>query len=119
MIVAQRVITQLVSDLSGQEIAEGDGETVNFALDGKDYELDLTNKEADKLRGTLQNYIAAGLRAGDTSRGARRTTATARASNKEELAAIRSWARKNGYEVADRGRIQQAITDAYHSALGR
>jgi hypothetical protein len=44
--MAQRVITQLVDDIDGKEIAEGAGETVSFALDGVSYEIDLSSKNA-------------------------------------------------------------------------
>ena len=44
--MAQRVITQLVSDLSGDEIVDGKGETIEFSYRGASYTIDLTEKEA-------------------------------------------------------------------------
>lgn len=111
--MAQKVLTILVSDITGKEIAEGDGETVAFTLDGQSYELDLTNKEADKFRGLFQDYIAVARKS-----GGRRTARSASKSSgsKEDLAAIREWAKANGHEVSERGRIAQSVKDAYYAA---
>ncbi len=56
--MAQRVSIQLVDDLDGKALPEGKGETVSFAIDGVSYEMDLSLKHADALRGVLQDYIA-------------------------------------------------------------
>lgn len=61
--MAQKVITQLVDDLDGKVLADGEGETVRFMLDGDNYEIDLSKKNADKFRGLFQDYIAAGVKA--------------------------------------------------------
>lgn len=117
--MAQKVLVQLVSDLTGEAIAEGKGETVTFALDGTTYEIDLTNKEADKFRGVFQDYIAVGRKVGKSS--ARRGGATRASSgsgrSKEELADARDWLKQNGYEVSERGRIKQEYLDAYDAAM--
>lgn len=116
--MAQKVLIQLVSDLTGDAIPEGKGETVAFALDGKNYEVDLTKKEADKLRGLFQDYIAVGRHIGTRTGAARRRGGPSGRSgiSKEDSANIRAWARKNGYEVSDRGRISQTVVEAYHAA---
>lgn len=44
--MAQRVITQLISDLTGDEIAAGKGETIAFTYRGVAYSIDVTDKEA-------------------------------------------------------------------------
>lgn len=110
----QKVNIQLVSDLSGTEIADGKGETVTFSLDGSTHEIDLTSKEADKFRGLFMDYIAVGRKVG--GRGKRRTAASGSGRSKEELAAIRQWLRDNGHEVNDRGRIKSELIDMYHAA---
>ncbi len=115
--MAQKIITQLVSDVSGKELKDGKGETVTFALDGTQYELDLSNKEADDFRGIFQEYIAAGRKVGAGKRTQKRAGSTGGSGrSKEELADIRAWATENGYEVSERGRIKQAILDAYDAA---
>jgi hypothetical protein len=117
--MAQKVNVILVSDMSGEELSDGNGETVSFALDGTTYELDLSNKEADKFRGQFQDYIAvarktSGGRGRKSSGSSRSTSGSGR--GKDELAEIRAWAKKNGHEVSERGRIKQDVLDAYDAA---
>nr|WP_153395028.1 Lsr2 family protein [Ornithinicoccus halotolerans] len=110
--MAQRVQTILVDDIEGTEIKNG-GETVQFAVDGVSYEIDLSDKNAQKMRETLKFYTDHGRRV-----GGRRQSSGGRSSraDKEQLNAIRQWARDNGYEVSDRGRIKKEIIEAYHAA---
>lgn len=111
--VAQQIITKLVDDVDGKEIRQG-GETVRFAVDGVSYEIDLNDKNAKKLRQSLSVYVQHGRRV-----GGRRSSGAAAAkpkSNKADLAAMRKWARDNGYDVSDRGRISQEIQKAYAKA---
>ncbi|MVO87435.1 Lsr2 family protein [Streptomyces sp. p1417] len=115
--MAQRVITLLLDDLEGGDADE----TVTFALDGKTYEIDLTEANAGKLRDGLAPYVRAGRRAGGKSSGGR----TNRASARPERAAgdptpedLRKWASDNGFEVNARGRVPAAIKEAYAKANG-
>lgn len=109
--MAQRVITQLVDDLDGSDLADG-GQTVFFALDGKSYEIDLSEKNAAKLRDSLTKYIQAGRRLSG-SRGTTRRSTSSGSSNAKE---IRQWAQDQGLDVPTRGRIPALITEAYESA---
>ena len=114
--MAQKVTVTLVDDLDGGTAEE----TVEFGIDGVTYEIDLSNDNAAKLRDALAGYVAHARRAG----GRRRPSAAApkrsgggRASvDREQNAAMREWARKNGYKVSDRGRIPAEVVDAYHKA---
>ncbi len=116
--MAQKVITQLVSDITGKDIADGEGETVTFALDNVSYEIDVTTKEADKLRGLFQDYIAAGRKSGRTSTGRKSSSSSTGGSgrSKSDLASIRDWAKSNGHEVSERGRIKAEVLEAYDAA---
>jgi hypothetical protein len=111
--MAQMVETRLVDDLDGSEAVE----TVRFALEGRQYEIDLSETNAGRLRESLAAFVASARRAGGASRPARSTTASAprRASSadREHGAAVREWARANGFEVSDRGRIAADILKAY------
>ena len=107
--MAQSVKIILEDDLEGGEAEE----TVQFALDGKDYEIDLSAGNAEKLRKALRPYAAAGRKAGRTQ--ARSTGARASKSD-PDTAKIRAWAKENGHEVSDRGRIHQSVKDAYYAA---
>ena len=108
----KKQITQLVDDLDGSVIEHG-GSTVKFALEGRNYEIDLSSSNAERLRAALAPFIAAGRSAGGgRSTGARRSSRSASG----ELAAIRSWAQSHGYSVGDRGRISAEVREAYERA---
>jgi hypothetical protein len=107
--VARETIIRLVDDLDGSEAEE----TIRFALDGRSYEIDLSAKNAAKLRGALDVYVEHGTRAGRASSTAGRGARATSASNHNDNPAIRMWAEKQGYEVASRGRISQEIIDLY------
>ena len=107
--VAQRTIIQLTDDLDG---AAAD-RTVNFSYEGVTYELDLSTKNADKFAKALEPYIAAGRRVGGRKSSGRSAATKA---NREEMRAIRQWAKDSGYDVSDRGRISAEVQAAYHAA---
>jgi hypothetical protein len=116
--MAQKHIVQLIDDLDGGPAVE----TVAFALDGAQYEIDLTAKNASKLRDSLALYVASARRARGGSRTAaaagRRGPRPARA-DREQSHAMREWARKNGHKVGDKGRIPQHIVEAYNAKGGK
>src|SRR3954452_23765535 len=108
--MAKQVITLLTDDLDGGEADR----TVEFGLDGVTYTIDLSDKNAGKLRKALEPYIAAGHRMGRglaTGRGGPRTRTVAGAglSSRDQNQAIRAWAAQNGYDVSERGRIPASV----------
>jgi len=109
--MAQKVSVTLVSDVSGKDIKDGDGETVSFQLDNSTYEIDVTSKEADALRGLFQDYIAVARKVG------RKTgTAGKRTQVGTDAKLVRAWANENGLEVPERGRIPADIREKYEVA---
>ncbi|MGW8380932.1 Lsr2 family protein [Streptomyces sp. ODS28] len=113
--MAQKVQVLLLDDLDGGEADE----TVTFALDGKTYEIDLTTANADKLRSALEPYVAKGRRTGGRSqRGKGRSTSASGGGSSQDTAKIRAWAKEQGYEVNDRGRVPANIREAYEKANG-
>ncbi|MFC0114071.1 histone-like nucleoid-structuring protein Lsr2 [Kibdelosporangium aridum] len=113
--MAQKVTVQLVDDLDGS-VAE-DISTVTFGVDGVSYEIDLTEGNADKLRASLADFVGAARRIGGrVKRGTGIKGAAAPAANREQTKAIREWARKNGYELSDRGRISSTVLEAFEVA---
>jgi hypothetical protein len=111
--VAQKVTVSLIDDLDGNKADE----TVEFGLDGKSYEIDLSSGNAGKLRDALAGYVAAARRPGGRRRsgGAGTAVASRRPSvDREQNQAIRDWARKRGMKVSDRGRIPADVLEAYH-----
>jgi len=108
--MAQKVTVSLVDDLSGSQADE----TVSFGLDGKSYQIDLSSKNAEKLRGALADYVAAARRPGGGRKAAAASAARRPAVDREQNQAIREWARSKGMKVNDRGRIPTEVVDAYH-----
>ncbi|KUG51799.1 hypothetical protein AVL62_07570 [Serinicoccus chungangensis] len=110
--MAQRVQVILVDDLSGGEA----NQTVEFALDGVHYEIDLSDENAAKLREDFATWIGQARRAGGRRQTRRRGTTAAAGGRSDELAKVREWGRENGYKVSSRGRVSQELQDAYAAA---
>jgi len=108
--MAHKIIHQLVDDIDNTVLDPGEGETVLFAIDGRQYEIDLSDQNAAALRDALAPYLQAGRKIGGPAASARRAASTGRRS---DLAELRAWARENGYTVSDRGRIPAEIEAAY------
>lgn len=113
--MARRIVHQLVDDLDGSLLEVGEGETVLFSLDGIAYEIDLTEENARALREVLSPYVAA-ARSVSTPRGGSSRKSSRAASPQRDLAAVRAWARSNGHQVSERGRVPASILEAYDAA---
>lgn len=107
--MAQKVEVHLEDDLDGGPADH----TLTFALDGKDYEIDLSTTNTKKLREVLRPYTGAGRKA--TRSSGTRSSSNRAAKGDPDTAKIRAWAKKNGHEVSDRGRIQQSVREAYYA----
>jgi hypothetical protein len=118
--MAQKTIVTLVDDLTG-EAAENIS-TVEFALDGRAYELDLTDDNSAKLHDALSQYINAARKIGGRRRSATRpdrgskSTSRTTGYNRETLKSIREWAKKNGHNVSNRGRLPAEVVQAWETA---
>jgi Lsr2 len=118
--MAQHVNVKFIDDLDGSDAAG----TVSFGLDGKAYEIDLSDHNATKLRDSLASFVAAARKSGGPaatgSRRAQKMTANSgrrpQPLDREQTAAIRAWARQNGHHVSDRGRISKTVVDAFQAA---
>ncbi|NMO57680.1 Lsr2 family protein [Actinoplanes sp. TBRC 11911] len=111
--MAKQVITLLTDDLDG-----GDADrTLEFGLDGVNYTIDLSEKNAGKLRKALDPYLTAASRVGRTNGriGSRPSAAVSSRTSREQNQAIREWAGKNGYDVSERGRIPASVVEAFHA----
>jgi hypothetical protein len=113
--MAKKTITILTDDLDGAELPAGSRST-RFALDGVEYEIDLSTDNARAFSEALAPYIAAGRRVSASSRAGAPARSRVSGANSERLAAIRAWAQSSGYTVGDRGRIKADIVDAYDAA---
>lgn len=105
----------LVDDLDG---TQDDVSTVQFALDGRNFEIDLSARNDERLREKLAKFLNAATPAKQSAaRPAKRTVkAVAAPASRDQTQAIRDWARSNGYDVSSRGRISKAIQEAFNSA---
>jgi Lsr2 len=109
--VAQKIQTLFIEDLDGST-AEG---TVRFGLDGTEYEIDLNEKHAQELRDALARYVSAARRASD---GARRPARPGRQAPATGLntTEVREWAKAQGIEVKDRGRVPAELVIRFKAA---
>lgn len=118
--MAQKVLVQLVDDLDGT--TSGDIETVTFGLDGVTYEIDLGKGNAAKLRDGLAEFVSSARRTGGRTKraagvgGPRRVAGASTGRSKEQTQAIREWARANGHDVSERGRIPTSVLEAFEAS---
>ncbi len=107
--MASKTIIQYIDDLDNSELS-GDDHTVAFGFERASYEIDLSENNAQKLENALAPFVAVARRVGG------RPTSAAPSEigpGREQLQAMRLWARKNGMKVADRGRVSRQIQEAY------
>jgi nucleoid-associated protein Lsr2 len=112
--MAQKIVTELTDDTDGKPADE----TITFALDGREYEIDLTAKNAAALRKAFDVYVKSGRRiSGGRPRGSSRAGSSSSPSKGDvDTKAVREWAGKNGYELSARGRIPAKVIEAYRAA---
>ena len=121
--MAQKVQVILVDDVDGGEASE----TVSFSLDGVSYEIDVSESNAAALRDALAPWVGharrVGGRSGGSSGGGSRaksgsanSSGRSRGNSKHDLSNVRSWARENGFQVSDRGRVSSEVIAAYEKA---
>ena len=105
--MATQTTVRLVDDLDGSDAVR----TVTFSLDGKDYEIDLSDENLTKLFLAVDEFVVAARKAGPAR--TKRTTSTTRTTS-SETAKAREWLRANDHEVSDRGRLSQEQWDLYN-----
>lgn len=107
--------TYMVDDLDG---STEDVQNVQFSLDGHSFEIDLSAGNAARLREKLERFMEAGhlVKEQKPKRGVRKQVITTGAVSTEQTQAIRRWAKDNGYQVSERGRIPTSIREAFESA---
>jgi len=116
--MARRIVHQLVDDLDGTVLEVGQGESVHFSLDGTAYEIDLTDENAAALRDALAPYLAAArsISSSRSSSGSGGGGGRRRRTGQQDYSAIRAWAKSNGYQVSERGRVPASVLEAYEAA---
>jgi hypothetical protein len=109
--VAQKIQVLLIDDLDG---SEADG-TIRFALDDTEYEIDLNAEHAGALREALARYVSAARRAGGGARRSARGRRGVPASGPNPTE-VREWAKAQGIEVKDRGRVPAELVARFKEA---
>jgi hypothetical protein len=110
--MAQKIQTLFIDDIDGGE-AEG---TVRFGLDGTEYEIDLSSKHDGELRSALRKYIDHARKVSGPSR--KTAIGRGRKPSAVDTVAVRAWARDNGYDIKDRGRVPAELVTKYREAVG-
>ena len=110
--MAERIVCQLIDDIDGSEISDASGERVKFSVRGVSFQIDLSAANIAKFDKALKPFIEAAEKVpGKSGRGAK--AATNGAAQKGQLKAIREWARQNGHQVSERGRIKAEVVEAF------
>src|SRR3954447_14438599 len=109
--MAQRTIVLRTDDIDGSEATE----TIEFTLDGTAYTIDVSDRNAARLRASLAEFIASARTTGRSSPPRAAATAPRRRAA-ADAKAVRAWAAEHGYELSQRGRIPTTVLDAYHQA---
>jgi hypothetical protein len=112
--MAQRTQIIFTDDLDG---GEADG-TVRFGLDGSDYEIDLSAANAERLRKELAKYISAGRKVSTVAKRVARGSSTSKRPDGPTPSEIRDWAKAQGIEVSDRGRVPNDLIVKFQAAQG-
>ncbi|MFE3261005.1 Lsr2 family protein [Nocardia sp. NPDC059091] len=107
--MVRKVVVNFVDDLDGESEA---AETISFGLDGVSYELDLSAPNANDLRVALSRWTTCARKVGHSPR---RKSTKSKPADTRQNAVIRQWARENGYDVQNRGRILSEIITAYYT----
>jgi nucleoid-associated protein Lsr2 len=113
--MATETFTRLVDDLDGSKAER----TVAFSWDGRSYSIDLSKRNIAAFEKSLEPYISAARKEQSSrpARGRARGGRSAAGGRRRDLSAVRTWARANGYEVSDRGRIGGDVVAAYEAAM--
>jgi nucleoid-associated protein Lsr2 len=119
--MARKIV--FVDDLTGEEIPDEDGGPIQFSLGEEFFEMDLGSKSLAKLTKALQPFMDKAMSVEPpepepvrSPRSATTKRTKFPGEGKDYLDAVRRWARGNGYEVADRGRIAGSVKEAYEAA---
>ncbi len=104
----QRVEVRLEDDLTGGPADE----TVRFGLDGLHYEVDLSTRHANEFRRKLAPFVEHARRVRAQQSRVRARTAASRERSRQ----IRAWAERQGFSVAEHGRLPGSIIHEYDIA---
>ncbi|MCX2746868.1 Lsr2 family protein [Arthrobacter sp. MI7-26] len=105
--MATKTYIRLVDDIDGTDA----NETISFAIDGAEYEIDLNEAHSNELREAVSKFTAAARKVGRVKTPPRRSAAAT-----TDTKAIRAWANETGIPINSRGRIQADVIERYQTA---
>lgn len=108
--MAKQTTVTLVDDMDGSEADE----QVEFAVDGRSYEIDLSAANVARLRDALGPFVSAARRTGGRRSSAGGAAPSRPSTDREQNQAIREWAQQQGMKISERGRIPSNVLEAYH-----
>ena len=108
--MAKETIVRITDDIDGSDAVE----SIRFGFRGIDYDIDLNAKNVAAMEKSLEKWIQHGQKSEPT--GIRSRQRRTPVKSKDQTAAVREWARANGYKVSDRGRIAAEVQEAYNSS---
>jgi hypothetical protein len=112
--MAQKIQTLFIDDIDGGD-AEG---TVRFGLDGSDYEIDLSTVHSEELHNALRTYIEHARKVAVMARRQGRAPGR-RPGNGLDTTAVRAWAKGQGIDIKERGRVPADVVERYREATGK
>jgi hypothetical protein len=112
--MAQKVIREFIDDIDGSEAER----TFPFAVDGIDYEIDLSSEHIKEFHEAIAGFVdsARRVKVGGSGRRARKASASDSGRSREQTQAVRAWARQQGHSINDRGRIPASVQQAFDEA---
>jgi hypothetical protein len=112
--MAQKVIREFIDDIDGSEAER----TFTFAVDGTNYEIDLSSQNIKEFNEAIAGFVesARKVKASGTRRRAHNTSTSDSGRSREQIQAVREWARQQGHSINDRGRIPTSIQQAFDQA---
>jgi hypothetical protein len=110
--MAKQTTVTITDDLDGSSNAK----EVSFSLDGRTWTIDLSAKNRAALEKALKPYIAKATEQGRAKTRRKAARSSSRSKSRADLAAVREWAKNNGHQVSDRGRISTRVQEAYKAA---
>ncbi|MCZ4541351.1 Lsr2 family protein [Dietzia kunjamensis] len=114
--MAQHFQMRYIDDIDGSDLGS-EANTLFFAFDGREYSIDLSDENADTFREVVAPYIEAGHRVtGNKTKSSQSSRKATTKTASGDTKAIREWARDNGHDVSDRGRIPATVMEAYAAA---
>ncbi|MBV8996745.1 MAG: Lsr2 family protein [Pseudonocardiales bacterium] len=112
--MAEKVIREFVDDIDGSPAER----TFSFTVDGVSYEIDLSTQNIAEFKSAIGGFIESARKVkGGSSRSRNRSDGSGGArQSREQIRAVREWARQHGHNISDRGRIPASIQQAFDQA---